>query len=53
LFDTRGIETADGHVSVYSDHIEIGQDGEEAVVESVRLARFSPEKLVSSSGDAD
>lgn len=40
-------EEPDGHISVYSDHVRIGQDGEEAVVESVRLARFSPEKLVS------
>jgi hypothetical protein len=40
-------EEADGYVSVYSDRVRIGSDGGEEVIESVRLARFAPEKLVS------
>ena len=43
----------DGYVGVYSDHVRIGPDGVEEVIDSFRVARFSPEKLLSitSSGD--
>jgi hypothetical protein len=38
---------ADGHVSVFSDHVVTHPDGTEEVVATFRPARFSPDKLVS------
>ena len=40
-------QEADGHVSVYSDHVVVGADGTEEVVDTFRPARFSPDKLLS------
>lgn len=36
---------SDGHVSVFSDHTRVRSDGVEEVVDTFRVARFSPDKL--------